>query len=327
MAFYLTGDCHGQFDKLIIFVRNHRLTSDDVIIILGDVAFNYYGNERDEENKKIFTQFPNTIFCVHGNHEERPFNLPNYKVKKWNGAMVYYETEYPNLLFAKDGEVYKFGEKKAIVIGGAYSVDKDYRLRVGMPWFRDEQPSAEIKAYVEEQLEKNDWKVDYVLSHTCPLKFEPTDLYLGFIDQTSVDKSTEQWLSTIEEKLSYKKWYFGHFHENREYIDAEMLFEEIKELGKNGFVQRIGRPKYKKGEMVLFYLQDNEAKYECYGRIVCVDAYGTMEQTKEVSYDIEGPDYRDSRNKMLYKHVVESELQSLNDLMEKSRKGTNDRKN
>lgn len=32
----------------------------------------------------------------------------------------------------------------------------------GWPWFDDEQPSEEIKKYVESQLEKNDWKVDFL---------------------------------------------------------------------------------------------------------------------------------------------------------------------
>ena len=62
--------------------------------------------------------------------------------------MVYYEEKYPNLLFAKDGEIYDFDGKKAVVIGGAYSVDKYYRLRNYMPWFESEQPTEEIKHYV-----------------------------------------------------------------------------------------------------------------------------------------------------------------------------------
>ena len=41
--------------------------------------------------------------------------------------MVYYEEEFPSILFAKDGEVYDFNEKSVIVIGRAYSVDKYYR--------------------------------------------------------------------------------------------------------------------------------------------------------------------------------------------------------
>lgn len=41
-----------------------------------------------------------------------------------------------------------------LVIGGAYSVDKYYRLENNMLWFADEQPSAEIKTYVEDQITK-----------------------------------------------------------------------------------------------------------------------------------------------------------------------------
>ena len=37
--------------------------------------------------------------------------------------MVYVEEEYPNILFAKDGEVYDFCGKSVMTIGGAYSVD------------------------------------------------------------------------------------------------------------------------------------------------------------------------------------------------------------
>jgi hypothetical protein len=80
-------------------------------------------------------------------------------------------------------------------------------------------------------------------------------LFLDFIDQSKVDKTTEFWLSDIESKLVYGRWYFGHFHENREFENATMLYEEIQEVGKRGFVQRIGRPRYKVGEIVFFILQ------------------------------------------------------------------------
>ena len=100
----------------------------------------------------------------------------------------------------------------------------------GANWFESEQPSDEIKQYVEAQLEKNSWKVDIVLSHTCPISVEPKHLFLSFINQSKVDKSTEQWLQTISDKLDFNKWYFGHFHDHWEYDKYEMLFESIKEF-------------------------------------------------------------------------------------------------
>ena len=136
MAYYITGDGHANFDKLIYFSRfNRKLTENDVIILLGDVGLNYFGKEKDNVNKQILADFPNYFLCIHGNHEERPFNIPSYRMKKWHGGSVYYETEFPNLLFAKDGEVYDFDGKKAIVIGGAYSRDKEYRILSGLHGF------------------------------------------------------------------------------------------------------------------------------------------------------------------------------------------------
>lgn len=108
-----------------------------------------------------------TIFSIHGNHEERPYNLPYYHEKEWRGGTVYVEDDYPNILFGKDGEVYDLDGHQAIVIGGAYSVDKPFRLANGYNWFSSEQPDATTKTIVEASLDMMDWNIDLVLSHTC----------------------------------------------------------------------------------------------------------------------------------------------------------------
>lgn len=309
MSYYITGDCHARFEKILWFDRfNHELTGEDVMILLGDVGLNYFLNKTDQNSKNMLNDLPNEFFCIHGNHEARPSESIGYEEKEWHGGIVYYEPEYPNLLFAKDGEIYDFDGKKAVAIGGAYSVDKEIRLSMELPWFPDEQPSDEIKRRVEKKLQEVNWKVDYVFSHTCPSVYEPTDLFLEHIDQSKVDKSTEIWLNDIAQNLHYQRWYFGHYHDNREYTDATMLYEEIQELGKEGFVQKIGRPKYKKGEEVLFYVNVDGEYHECLGRIVTIDALGTFEQARETSYDIEGADFKDPSEMVFYKHVVESNL-------------------
>lgn len=43
---------------------------------------------------------------------------------------MYYEEKYPNILFAIDGEIYNLNSKKTLVIGGAYSVDKEFWIYV-----------------------------------------------------------------------------------------------------------------------------------------------------------------------------------------------------
>lgn len=212
MVFY-TGDIHGEVRKISSFALKNNLTKNDVIVILGDVGINYFGNDKgDAKRKNHLNELNVPILCVHGNHEMRPESLESYSEIDWHCGKVYWEDEYPNIFFAKDGEIYDLDGKKNIVIGGAYSVDKFHRLAMGAYWFADEQPSEEIKNRVEKKLESVNWKVDAVLSHTCPYKYIPTENFLPFINQDTVDNSTELWLDEIENKLEYTKWLCGHWH-------------------------------------------------------------------------------------------------------------------
>lgn len=195
---YYTGDIHGQKYEIERFCKRFKPTRDDIIVILGDVAANYSRDERDAELKKALNKLKPTILCIHGNHEIRPWNIPTYKTKIWNGGTVWYEEEYPSVLFARDGEIYDLEGLRHIAIGGAYSVDKFYRIARGYGWWEDEQPSAEIKQYVEQQLKEN--KIDVILSHRLRLD----------------DYSTASF-------TSFDKDYFGTLE------DIDGLFEAIRE--------------------------------------------------------------------------------------------------
>lgn len=225
---YYTGDIHGDNAEIVCFCNRLALNENDIVVLLGDVGANYYGNKRDRILKESFAQLKPTFLCVHGNHEMRPWNVPSYKMKEWNGGIVWYEEAYPNLLFAKDGEVYGLDDIKHFVIGGAYSVDKYYRIARNYGWWEDEQPSAEIKAYVEKQVAEKE--VDIVLSHTCPFKYEPTEMFLPFIDQSTVDASTEHWLDSIEERVDYKKWLCGHWHVDKRIDKMQFLYRSVISL-------------------------------------------------------------------------------------------------
>jgi len=224
---YITGDTHGQFDRVVDFCYRMKTGAGDILIVLGDAGINFSGGLRDRMKKDLLAALPITVFAIHGNHEQRPETLPTYHEAIWNGGTIYMEEEYPNILFAKDGEIYNLDGMKTVVIGGAYSVDKDIRLQYGWGWWPDEQPSEEIKRRVESHLEQESWAVDVVLSHTVPLKYEPTEVFMSGLDQSKVDKSTEIWLGKIEEKLNYKKWYAGHYHTEKKIDRLEIMFQNF----------------------------------------------------------------------------------------------------
>ena len=227
--FYITGDTHGEFSRIERFCNAMNPTPDDTLIILGDAGINFHGGLRDVIRKEQLAQLPITVFSIHGNHEMRPGTIASYHTTEWCGGQVYVEDAFPKLLFAADGEVYDLGGLDTLVVGGAYSIDKYYRLAHGWAWWPDEQPSPAIKEKVERVLAARDWEIDVVLSHTTPLRYEPVECFIPDIDQSKVDKSTEEWLDGIEQRLDYGHWYAGHYHTEKDIDRLSILFEGIRE--------------------------------------------------------------------------------------------------
>ena len=225
---FITGDIHGDPTPVHELFDKCQPTEGDIIVLLGDVGVNYTGGVRDRLMKQELSRMKPTFFCIHGNHENRPQNIDSYKEKEWHGGRVLYEEDYPNILFPIDGDIFDLEGKQCIVIGGAYGVDKFYRLRMGYNWWPDEQPSEKIKEYVEQQIKTH--PIDVVFSHTCPFKYIPRECFLSCIDQSTVDNTTEQWLDMIEEKLDYKAWYLGHWHINKRIDKLHFLMHDVEML-------------------------------------------------------------------------------------------------
>ena len=222
---YVTGDIHGNPEYLIYKAQSLGLTKNDILVILGDVGANYYLNKKDDRLKEALDKYIEaTILCIHGNHEERPWNVEGYYLETWNNGLIWKQKQFPKLLFACDGSVFDLDGISCLVLGGAYSVDKYYRLQSGYAWFPEEQPSDEIKEAVDLQLNNINYKIDAVFSHTCPFKYEPIEEFISCIDQSTVDDSTEHWLDEIEDKLEYKAWFCGHWHTNKHVDKMHFLF-------------------------------------------------------------------------------------------------------
>ena len=244
MSVYITGDIHGGLGR-ISDLKYFCIDHPDIewIICLGDVGLNYYGKGNDQEEyiKKRAGEIPAKMFCIHGNHERRPSETEGYQeIEVTDGAIrgpMLWSPEHPNQYFAIDGAIYVIQTSErtlnALVCGGAYSVDKYYRLQRGWPllWFEDEQPSELIKGVVRLMASQN--QIDIMLTHTCPLRFEPKELFLDFIDQSTVDTSTEEFFDDLYEQFPANQkpmWYFGHFHGDKYTDDYVMLYRDIIEL-------------------------------------------------------------------------------------------------
>ncbi len=245
--FFITGDKHRHFDTVKVFCRVMETRRQDVLIVLGDAGFNYYGDKRDDELKAEISRLNITLFCLHGNKENRPQNISTYGIRSFCGGKVYYEPAYPNLYFAIDGEIYTFESKRYLVVGGAHSVDKLRCLEEGTPYWYDEMPDAKIRERVERNLQKEGNRVYGMMTHTCPIDYLPTEMFLSTKQNADtkkaprkakpkktfhpdIDRSTEQWLGKLEKKLDYKVWFCGHYHIDKQIDKIRMLWKEIRPL-------------------------------------------------------------------------------------------------
>ena len=226
----VSGDTHGGTPRYSRFL-SYENPEEVAMIILGDASFNYELNYNDTIRKRRASGYGGYIYCVRGNHEERPENVKNM-IKEWDSnvcGFVYMELEFPLIRYFIDGEKYLINGYSVLALGGAYSVDKPYRLMRGAKWFAQEQLSQDEMDAISRKYAGE--KIDLVLSHTCPYSWRPTDLFLRGIDQSSVDTSMEQWMELFKDNIDFKVWLFGHYHDDRVVCPkVEMLYENILDL-------------------------------------------------------------------------------------------------
>lgn len=240
MNIFIVGDLHQNRNPIRNFYHNYientpKANEENWMICLGDFGALYYFDYRDRNFKRNLSHYPFKYFVIRGNHEERASNRAKVEPDLWEEVEVFGNTclrqkSFPNIYYAKDeGGIYNIDGRKILVIPGAYSVDKWYRLQMGWSWFPDEQLTSEEMTDLESIAAGQYF--DLVLSHTCPYTYRPTDLFLNCIDQSRVDNSMELWMDQLNEKITYHTWCFAHYHQDR--IEApyiEMFYGEVENL-------------------------------------------------------------------------------------------------
>lgn len=232
---FFTSDTHGSLNDFYNIQRKIISQGYDPtecgVIVLGDVGFNYFLDHRDISLKKKFIKDCGyTIYCLKGNHEARPQKIEGMK-KIYDTEVcgyIYYEEEFPAIKYFCDAEgaTYNINGYKILTIGGAYSVDKYYRLEKGWNWFENEQLTTVEREFITKKCSGK--KFDFVLTHTCPLSWQPTDLFISLPASYPIDSSMEEWLEQLKDKIDYKVWLFGHYHDDRTINEkSEMLFTDL----------------------------------------------------------------------------------------------------
>lgn len=245
---YITGDCHRNFERFnrSIFPEQQEMTKEDYVIVCGDFGGVWNkGKENKEETMlldwldcKSFT----TLF-VDGNHENFD-RLYDYPVENWHGGKVH--KIRPSVIHLMRGQVFDIDDRSIFTFGGASSHDIDggilepddpdykkkkkeldqgwlpYRIN-HVSWWKQELPSEEEMEEGRKKLALHHNTVDFIVTHCCS---SSTQAMLGG-SLYKPDMETT-YLEEIKQNTKFKKWFFGHYHDNRN-VSAEeiLLYEQI----------------------------------------------------------------------------------------------------
>lgn len=245
---YITGDCHSDFVRFNKenFPEQKEMTKDDCVIICGDFGGVW---DVDEESKREIwwmdwlEERPFTTLFVDGNHENFD-RLYDYPVEEWNGGKVH--KIRPSVIHLMRGQIYQIEDKKIFTFGGASSHDisggildpeaPDYKAKKKevdkgwlpyrinhISWWSQELPSEAEMEEGFKNLSIHGNTVDFIVSHCCS---SSTQVLLGG-GMFTPDVLTN-YLEQIRKTVTFKKWFFGHYHDNKNVnADEILLYEQI----------------------------------------------------------------------------------------------------
>ena len=208
----VTGDLHGDTAALTMIAK--KLLQGDVLFVAGDFGFIFRDNQDERSflnDVDMFLRKLGTFLVfVDGNHENHKA-LNEFPVDSWQGAWVHLIRSH--VIHVLRGEVLTLKGKNIFCFGGAFSIDRSWRV-LGESYWEEEIPTDEDYCNGNTNLEKCGYKIDYVLTHTCPIDLV---LRLGSYHSSMEEQPLQNYLQYVSDQVygSLQKWFFGHWHKDR----------------------------------------------------------------------------------------------------------------
>ena len=244
----ITGDTHRTIGRFVKgnpnFIHDTTWGEDDVLIVAGDFGFVLLDTPEEHDWLDWLERTkPYTIAFVDGNHENHP-RIAEYPEEIWNGGRI--NRLRKNIIHLMRGQVYRIDGKKIFSFGGARShdisggilepEDPDYKIKKKqldkgwepyrinhVSWWEQEMPTAEEMKEGRRNLKEHRNCVDFIVTHCCS---SGTQACLGG-GMFTPDELTK-YFQELRETVQFKKWFFGHYHDNKN-VNAEeiLLYEQI----------------------------------------------------------------------------------------------------
>jgi predicted phosphodiesterase len=226
MKLMFLGDIHGNFNIINQYVKMYDI-KDTHIIQVGDFGVGFSRFEKEKRMLEMYhTQLVNNnvhVWAIRGNHDYKP----------------YFDNDpfgFTNIHLVADYTVLNLADKKILCIGGAVSVDREFRYtkkqkqgiyenNIGIEsWWPDEIFVLDIDKLKELR------DINIMVTHTCPDYCPPDNTFgLGYFVEGIIKETGDNQLRTdlnfernqVTQAFTIVKMnndiefaYYGHFHKS-----------------------------------------------------------------------------------------------------------------
>lgn len=244
---YVISDTHGNFEYLLLKLKEYTHINHCVLIISGDIGFGVMPLDEYlhicEELNNFCLERHIKLYMVRGNHDD-----PSYFTEE--------KINFCNVKTVPDYSVITVGDEHILCVGGGVSIDRKYRIArfekrkqlfhdlistdpmfCAIHELSEPLPSYwedELPVYDEEKLKEiNDMgiNISYIVSHTSPkfcFKYNKDGIATWINNDPSLnevldierDVMTNIYQFLKDNNHLVKTWVYGHFHaHNDEIID------------------------------------------------------------------------------------------------------------
>ena len=226
MTVYVTGDKHGEIEMHNLYKkrRPYNPKLGDKLIIAGDfgLVWSITPSVKELHFRRYLDEVPWETLFIDGNHENHDLLSLLPIEEKWGGKVGRVSEKIYHL---RRGEIYDIDGHKILAMGGAESIDKVGRS-IGVDWWPEEVPSWADTDRCLQNIEKHGNAVDYVITHTCPTEVSDWICRVNGLPRGKDADPTCKILSHLASILTYKSWYFGHWHLNLDYGKYHCLWHK-----------------------------------------------------------------------------------------------------
>jgi predicted phosphodiesterase len=226
MKLMFLGDIHGNFNIINQYVKMYDI-KDAHIVQVGDFGVGFSRFEKEKRMLEMYhTQLVNNnvhVWAIRGNHDYKP----------------YFDNDpfgFTNIHLVADYTVLNLADKKILCIGGAVSVDREFRYtkkqkqgiyenNIGIEsWWPDEIFVLDIDKLKELR------DINIMVTHTCPDYCPPDNTFgLGYFVEGIIKETGDNQLRTdlnfernqVTQAFNIVKMnndiefaYYGHFHKS-----------------------------------------------------------------------------------------------------------------